>query len=73
MAYMRNQLIAKGYPISKWRELIDEWIFSEDHRKIVKTWLLDGATIDEAAEKHNFSGRNASKIIAAAYLRLIEL
>ena len=38
----------------------DVWIFSEDHRKIVKTWLLDGATIDEAAEKHCFSGRHGS-------------
>ncbi len=73
MACMRKQLIAKGYPISKWRELIDDWIFSETHRKIVKSWLLDDVKVDDLAYNFSYSERNIKKILTCAFCRLIEL
>ena len=47
MARMRNQLMAKKYSATQWRELIDDWIFSTTHREIVKDWLLNGMTEEE--------------------------
>lgn len=73
MACMRKRLIAKGYPASKWRELIDEWIFSATQREMVKAWLLDDVKVEPLAEKYNFSARYVAKILRCAYCRLIEL
>lgn len=36
-------------PRSEWEKLIDEWIFDEKHRKMLKLNLLDGYTYDELA------------------------
>lgn len=73
MAYMRNQLLAKKYSVTKWRELIDDWIFSAVHRDMVKAWLVDDLTVAEVAEKFCVSDRTASKVIASAFLQLIDL
>ena len=73
MARMRNQLMAKKYSATQWRELIDDWIFSTTHREIVKDWLLNGMTEEEVAEKYGYSVRNIFKILAWAFVRLVDL
>ena len=35
---------------SQWENLIDEWIFNEEHRKMLKRNLLDGRTYEQLAE-----------------------
>ena len=36
---------------SQWENLIDEWIFNEEHRKMLKRNLLDGRTYEQLAEE----------------------
>lgn len=40
-------------PRSKWENLIDEWIFNDIDRKMLKMRLLDGARIQEIADEIN--------------------
>ena len=35
---------------SEWENLIDEWVFSERDRRILKLRLLDGLTYERLAE-----------------------
>ena len=42
-------------PRSKWENLIDEWIFNDIDRKMLKMRLLDGARIQEIADEINLS------------------
>lgn len=48
---------------SEWESLIDEWIFNERYRKIIKRRLLDGRTFEELAEEFNMSPTGIKKII----------
>lgn len=50
-------------PRSKWESLIDEWIFNEQHRQILKLNLLDGWTYERLAEKFEMSPRQVARII----------
>ena len=34
----------------QWEDLIDRWIFDEEHRKMLKRNLLDGRTYEQLAE-----------------------
>ena len=38
-------------PRSEWERLIDEWIFNERDRAILKRRLLDGKTFEQLAEE----------------------
>ena len=49
--------------ISELSHLIDEWIFSERDRKILKRRLLDGITYEKIAEEFDMSPRQISTII----------
>jgi len=44
--------------------LIDEWIFSERDRKILKRRFLDGICYEPLAEEFNLSTRQVKKIVA---------
>ena len=48
---------------SDWEHLIDEWIFNEQHRKMLKLNLLDGWTYENLAEKFGMSTRQIARII----------
>ena len=48
---------------SNWEHLIDEWIFNEQHRKMLKLNLLDGWTYENLAEKFGMSTRQIARII----------
>lgn len=47
---------------SQWEHLIDEWIFSERDRKILKRRLLDGITYERLAEEFDMSARQIKNI-----------
>jgi hypothetical protein len=48
---------------SEWERLIDEWIFSERDRKILKRRLLDGICFEPLAEEFDLSVRQTKNII----------
>lgn len=50
-------------PRSKWESLIDEYIFSERDRLIMKRKLLDGITHERVAEEFDMSTRRIKVII----------
>ena len=50
-------------PRSKWESLIDEYIFNERDRKILKRKLLDGITHERVAEEFDMSTRRIKVII----------
>lgn len=50
-------------PRSEWEKLIDEWIFNEQHRKMLKLNLLDGWTYENLAEEFEMSTRQIARII----------
>jgi AraC-like DNA-binding protein len=43
--------------------LIEEWIFSEEHRLMLKRNLLDGWTYERIAEEFGMSSRQIARII----------
>ena len=50
-------------PRSEWEHLIDEWIFSEEDRKLLKRRLLDGIVVEKLAEEFNYSTQHTYKKI----------
>lgn len=50
-------------PLSEWSKLIDEWIFNEKHREMLKLNLLDGLTYEQIAEIYDMSTRQIARII----------
>lgn len=52
-----------GRSRTEWEHLIDEWIFSERDRKILKRRLLDGLTYDELEAEFNLSSDRLKRIV----------
>jgi len=48
---------------SEVEHLIDEWIFSERDRRILKRRLLDGIIFDQLSEEFEMSVRQIKKIV----------
>lgn len=57
---------------SEWENLIDEWIFSEKDRAIIKRRLLDGLTFEQLANEFNYSTQNIQRIIYKGTARLFK-
>lgn len=57
---------------SEWENLIDEWIFSERDREILKRRLLDGLTFEQLASEFNYSTQNIQRIIYKGTARLFK-
>lgn len=55
---------------SEWERLIDEYIFSERDRAMVKRKLLDGITYEDLAEEYELSVQRAKSIIKESKTRL---
>jgi hypothetical protein len=55
---------------TQWERLIDEWIFSERDRAILKRRLLDGICFEPLAEEFEMSTRQAKTIVYKAQKRL---
>lgn len=50
-------------PRSEWENLIDEWIFSERDRDIMKSAMLDGYSYEQIAEMQKMSARQIARIV----------
>ena len=57
---------------SEWEYLIDEWIFNEQHRKMLKRNLLDGRTYEQLADEFECSPRQVARIIPRLQNRLFK-
>ena len=55
----------ENYNLSRteWENLIDEWIFNELHRAMLKRNLLDGRTYEQIAEQFDMSTRHVARLI----------
>lgn len=59
-------------PRSEWEDLIDEWIFSERDRRILKRRLLDGICYEPLAEEFDMSVQQIRSIIYKLQNRLFK-
>jgi DNA-directed RNA polymerase specialized sigma subunit len=57
---------------TEWEHLIDEWIFNEREKEILKRRLLDGLTFEQLAEEFNYSDKNIQRIIYKGTARLFK-
>lgn len=57
---------------SEWERLIDEWIFSERDRNILKKRLLDGLTYEKLAEEFDMSSRQIKRIVSKSEEKLFK-
>jgi DNA-directed RNA polymerase specialized sigma subunit len=57
---------------TEWENLIDEWIFNERDRQILKRRLLDGLTFEQLASEFNYSTQNIQRIIYKGTARLFK-
>lgn len=57
---------------SEWEYLIDEWIFSERDRKILKRRLLDGVCFEPLAEEFELSVQQTKQIVYRLQNRLFK-
>lgn len=48
---------------SELNHLIDEWIFNERNRRVLKRRLLDGVTFERLAEEFDLSVRQVKTIV----------
>lgn len=48
---------------TEWENLIDEWIFNETHRELLKRNLLDGRTYEQLAEEFDCSRQKVALLI----------
>lgn len=59
-------------PRSEWENLIDEWIFSERDRQILKRRLLDGICFEPLAEEFDLSVQRTKDLIYKLQLKLFK-
>lgn len=57
---------------SEWENLIDEWIFNELHRDMLKRNLLDGRTYEQIAEQFDMSTRQVARLMPKLQERLFK-
>ena len=57
---------------SQWENIIDEWIFSERDRKMLKRRLLDGILFEQLAEEFDLSVQQTKSIIYKATDKLMK-
>lgn len=61
-----------GLSRSEWERLIDEWIFSERDRAILKRRLLDGICFEQLAEEFYLSVQQTKAIVYKSQTRLFQ-
>ena len=59
-------------PRSEWERLIDEWVFSEEHRKMLKRNLLDGRTYEQLAEEFECSRDKIARLVPKLEKRIFK-
>ena len=68
MARMENYDLSR----SEWENLIDEYIFKERDREILKRRLLDGVLFEPLAEEFDLSVQQTKTIVYKATEKLIK-
>lgn len=68
MTKMENYNLSR----SEWEHLIDQWIFKERDRAILKRRLLDGICYEPLAEEFDLSVQQTKSIIYKATEKLIK-
>lgn len=66
MTTARQYIKQSGLSLSEVENLIDEWIFSEKDRYILKRILLDNASYEKISEEVKLSSRYTKSIAAKA-------
>lgn len=69
---MNRNLDGADLSRSEWERLIDEWIFSERDRAILKRRLLDGICFEPLSEEFNLSVNQTKTIVYKATGKLIK-
>lgn len=59
-------------PRSEWEHLIDQWIFKERDREMLKRRLLDGICYEPLAEEFDLSVQQTKTIVYKAMEKLIK-
>lgn len=54
---------ATNLPVSACKEMIDQWIFNEQHRRIMKDRLINGMTYTKLSEEYAMSVRQLKNIV----------
>lgn len=67
---MRDNPESFDIPRSEWERLIDEWIFCERDRAILRRRILDGICFEPLAEEFDMSVRQMKNIVYKAQDRL---
>ena len=57
---------------TQWEIFINEWIFDEEHRKMLKRNLLDGRTYEQLAEEFDCSRDKIARLIPRLQNRLFK-
>lgn len=57
---------------SEWEHLIDEWIFNEEHRAMLKRHLLDGKTYEHIAEQFDCSRDKVARLIPTLEVKVFK-
>ena len=66
MTKMENYNLSR----TEWENLIDEFIFNEEHREMLKRNLLDGRTYEQIAEQFDCSRDKVARLIPKLQDRL---
>lgn len=61
-----------GLSRSEWSKLIDEWIFNERDRELLKRRLLDGICFEPLSEEFGLSVRQTKNIVYKQEKRLFQ-
>lgn len=61
-----------NYSYSEWEKIIDEWIFNEEDRIMLKRRLLDGVVFEKLAEEFNLSVQRTKARVYKAQNKLIK-
>lgn len=67
---MTNDMYKYDIPRFAWEYLIDQWVYSERDRRILKRRLLDGVTYEKLAEEFDLSVRQTKNIVYKLQTRL---
>lgn len=59
-------------PRSEWENLIDEWVFSERDRQILKRRLLDGICYEPLAEEFDLTDKQVKNIVYRLQCKLFK-
>lgn len=57
-------------PVSACKEMVDQWIFNEKHREIIKRRLIDGVSYPDLSKEFSMSVRQLKRIVYSGCAQL---